>query len=472
MKDSVKYIDLFAGLGGFRVGFEKACEIENIDCECVFTSEIKEPAVESYLHNFDEEDISGNIREIEAEEIPDFDLLFAGFPCQAFSSAGNRDGFMDTRGTLFFEIERILEERRPYGFILENVPGLVTHDREDKDNEIGRTMRTILGKLRDMGYEVSWELHSGTDFGLPQDRERVFIVGTKDQKIDISDLGNPEEEPKFKQVKEEGKETLNTELAESLTNHFSLEELHGKAIKDTRGGDNNIHSWELELRGETNEFQRKVLNELLKQRRRKKWARKKDITWMDGMPLTADEIRSFMRDENLEAFTGNSEFYDKLDNLEEELQDLVEKGYLAYEHPKELVEVEAKTTDGTKKVRKEDESKEKGYNIVTGKLSFGINKILDPEGQTPTLVATDVDRLAVPNGDGLRRLTKREGLRLFGYPEWYEVPVDWDDAFDLLGNTVPVPIVTSIGRKMIEESNIQKSSKSVSESKASPEASS
>lgn len=130
------------------------------------------------------------------------------------------------------------------------------------------------------------------------------------------------------------------------------------------------------------------------------------------------------------------------------LDDLVEKGYLRFEHPKKLVSENLENGVVTSRVY--DETKPKGYNIVTGKLSFEINKILDPNDIAPTLVATDVSRLAVPDGRGLRRLTIREGLRLFGYPEWFEIPVKESEAFDLLGNTVAVPVVEQIAGRLAE----------------------
>ena len=136
----IKFIDLFSGIGGIRLGFESACSELKISCECVFTSEIKPAAIKIFEQNHSEEKIFGDITKISCEEIPDFDILLAGFPCQSFSSAGKRLGFDDTRGTLFFEIEKILSHKKPQGFILENVEGLVLHDK-------GKTLKTILDKL-------------------------------------------------------------------------------------------------------------------------------------------------------------------------------------------------------------------------------------------------------------------------------------------------------------------------------------
>lgn len=448
-KTRKKYIDLFAGIGGFRVAIENVTEnMDNIESECVFSSEIKESAIETYEENFGEKP-SGDIRDIDSEDIPDFDILFGGFPCQAFSAAGNRDGFADTRGTLFFEIERILEAKDPDAFVLENVPGLVTHDRQDRSNEMGRTMRTIIGKLEEMDYNVSWDVKNATDFGLPQSRKRTFIVGSKDANFSIDDVESEDTDPELSEVMEDDiDEEIDSKIAKILLDKYEIDELHGKSIKDTRGGEDNIHSWDLEVRGETNEFQREVCSRLLRQRRRKKWAKRKDIKWMDGMPLTEDEIMEFMQSDDMRMFS-DDKYAEHLDNIREELQDLVEKNYLSYKYPKDLVTVES-DNGGTKTVRKPDDTCDKGYDIKTGKLSFDISEILDPDNSTPTLVATDVDRLAVPDGNRLRRLTLREGLRLFGYPDDFKMPVEKDEGFDLLGNTVPVSVVESIMKRYFE----------------------
>ena len=143
-RKSVKFIDLFAGLGGIRLGLEQAFNEHSFKTECVLTSEIKSFSIETLKYNFEHHNFRGNLFEIDNESIPEFDFLLGGFPCQPFSSGGRRKGFLDTRGTLFFEIERILESKNPYGFILENVEGLVKHDLENKNDEIGQTLQTIL----------------------------------------------------------------------------------------------------------------------------------------------------------------------------------------------------------------------------------------------------------------------------------------------------------------------------------------
>ena len=427
----IEFIDLFAGLGGIRLGFEKAFQDLGFETKCVMTSEIKPYAVETLAKNFSHDYFVGDIFGVQNEQIPDFDFLLGGFPCQPFSTGGKRQGFTDTRGTLFFEIERILKDKNPYGFILENVEGLVKHDLENKDDKIGRTLKTILYKLEtELGYNVTWKVLDSIDFGLPQSRKRIFIVGTKNERANLT---NPDKNfQPLKTILENGLETIKSDFIEKLLSNFEIEDLYGKSIKDKRGGDNNIHSWDIGVKGEVSDEQIILLNKLFKERRKKHWAEKIGIDWMDGMALTLKQIATFYKNDNLEMM----------------LEDLVQKGYLRFEYPKKLVHENGE--NGEKKYRVYDKTKSKGYNIVTGKLSFEINKILDPNDIAPTLVATDVSRLAVPDNNGLRRLTIREGLRLFGYPEWYEIPVKETDAFDLLGNTVAVPVVQHVANQLAE----------------------
>lgn len=437
MSKKLKFIDLFAGLGGIRIGFEQACKERGIETECVLTSEIKPYAVETLKHNHHHKNFVGDIFQLKNEDIPNFDFLFGGFPCQPFSSGGKRNGFADTRGTLFFEIERILRHKKPKGFILENVEGLVKHDLENKTDKIGRTLKTILYKLEvELDYKVSWSVLDSVNFGVPQSRKRIFIVGTKKNEVSLVDFIPTHKV--LKDVLEQGKETMDTDFTKKLLSHFSVEELHGKSIKDKRGGENNIHSWDIGIKGECSKEQIVLLNKLFKARRQKHWAVEIGIDWMDGMPLTLKQI---------ETFAPTNDLFKSYD-LKGMLDDLVEKGYLRFEHPKKLVKEVLENGVITSRVY--DETKPKGYNIVTGKLSFEINKILDPNDIAPTLVATDMSKIVVPDGAGVRKLTIREGLRVFGYPDTYEIPVKMNFAYDLLGNTVVVPVVKAISERVLD----------------------
>jgi len=170
----VKIVDLFAGIGGIRLGFEQA--FGSIDC--VFTSEIDKHAATTYKTNFKDSHIFGDIKQIDENDVPDHDILLAGFPCQPFSQAGLKKGFTDTRGTLFFDIERILLAKQPKAFLLENVKQLKGHDK-------GRTFQTIIDHLNKTGYKVFYEILKARDFGLPQNRERIYIVGFLDHSINF-----------------------------------------------------------------------------------------------------------------------------------------------------------------------------------------------------------------------------------------------------------------------------------------------
>ena len=170
----VKIVDLFAGIGGIRLGVEQA--FGSVDC--VFTSEIDKHAVTTYKANFKDSHIFGDIKQIDENDVPDHDVLLAGFPCQPFSQAGLKKGFTDTRGTLFFDIERILLAKQPKAFLLENVKQLKGHDK-------GRTFQTIIDHLNNAGYKVFYEILKARDFGLPQNRERIYIVGFLDHSINF-----------------------------------------------------------------------------------------------------------------------------------------------------------------------------------------------------------------------------------------------------------------------------------------------
>lgn len=178
-KINYTFIDLFAGMGGFRIAFEKQ------GCKCVFSSEIDKAARETYKLNFGEYP-SGDIATIDSENIPDFDILCAGFPCQPFSIAGKRLGFEDTRGTLFFEVARIIKDKKPAAFVLENVKGLVNHDK-------GKTINIIEKTLMELGYDIKCEILNALHHGVPQNRERWYCIGIRN---DIAVSGNIKFPPK------------------------------------------------------------------------------------------------------------------------------------------------------------------------------------------------------------------------------------------------------------------------------------
>lgn len=182
--DKIKFIDLFAGIGGIRLGFED----ENT--ECVFSSEWDKFSQKTYEANFGEVP-HGDITEIEAGDIPKHDILLAGFPCQPFSKIGKREGFKNaTQGTLFFDVVRILEHHKPAAFLLENVTGILSDDG-------GKTIQVIMGALNELGYDANYEILNSADFGLAQNRRRVLFVGfLKELNVDFQyPVGNAKKVP-------------------------------------------------------------------------------------------------------------------------------------------------------------------------------------------------------------------------------------------------------------------------------------
>jgi len=168
----IKFFDMFSGIGGFRAGLERVKGFR-----CVGHCEIDKYANKSYcsIFNTEGEAYFNDATKINPKDMPEFDLLCAGFPCQSFSVAGKRKGFEDVRGTMFFEIARILKERQPKYVLLENVPGLLSHDK-------GRTFTVIITTLWELGYGLEWQVLNSADFGVPQSRKRVYIIGYRDER--------------------------------------------------------------------------------------------------------------------------------------------------------------------------------------------------------------------------------------------------------------------------------------------------
>lgn len=407
----IKYIDLFAGIGGIRLAFERACSQFNISHECVLSSEIDKKAMETYQLNFNEWP-SGNIYEI--TDIPEFDFLLAGFPCQPFSYAGKQQGFGDTRGTLFFEIERILKKYKPKGFLLENVRGLVSHDK-------GRTFKTIINILESIGYGVEFRLLNSSSFDIPQNRTRVYIVGLLGTipKLTIADNMGASDTHKYKNKNQlqyslfDDKRVLVKDILEKnpspkyfcsdkfitylkkvVGNNFS--KLNGIRLIDYRGG-NAIHSWEIGLKGKCSLEEIRFMNLLISNRRKKHFG-----THQDGKRLTLDQIRTFYNEPNLESL----------------IQSLVIKGYLS--------------------------EKDNTYNPVCGNMSFEVFKFLDPDSISITIVASDAHRLGVVQDNSPRRITPRECARLQGFPDSFALNPNDLFAYKQIGNSVAVPVVQAV----------------------------
>ena len=407
----IKYIDLFAGVGGIRLGVSRALFNNGIESKCVLSSEINEKACETYQLNFGEYP-SGDVKLI--ENVEPFDLLLGGFPCQPFSYAGKRMGFGDTRGTLFFEIERLLDKYRPKAFLLENVRGLYTHDE-------GRTFKTIMDKLHGLGYGTYDLLQNSSNFGVPQNRVRLYIVGILDAQPDmklVTDLGAADshkykrnsqtltlfdEKPRCRvgNVLESNvdekyycSEKFQRMLHEAVGKDLSV--LHGYRLIDYRGGQ-SLHSWELGMKGKCSDAEIRFMNALIQNRRKPVFG-----TEHDGKKLTIEQIKTFYKEPDIEKVIAS----------------LLEKRYLQVQDGK--------------------------YNPVCGNMSFEVFKFLDPDSISITLTSSDANHLGVIQNNRARHITPRECARLQGFPDTFKPhPLDnW--AYKQFGNSVSVPVIEAV----------------------------
>ncbi|MFZ4557585.1 MAG: DNA cytosine methyltransferase [Pseudanabaena sp.] len=421
----INFIDLFAGIGGMRLGFEQAMQGLGIQTKCVLSSEIDKYAQETYELNYGEEP-EGDIYNI--KQFPKFDFLLAGFPCQPFSYAGKQKGFVDTRGTLFFEIEKLLSEYKPKAFLLENVRGLTSHDQ-------GRTFKTIIERLQNLNYGVSYLILNSSNFGIPQNRVRVYILGLYNQQPILSlksDLGATDSHDFKRSLSQltlfdsfananstkvvadilEANPSAKYDCSKDFTARLlkftgnSPEKLHGYRLIDHRNG-NSIHSWELGIKGECNDLEIEFMNELIANRRKKKFG-----THQDGKKLNLDEIKTF---------------FDR-ENLSEIMNGLICKGYL-------------KETEGR-------------YNPVAGNMSFEVFKFLDPQSISITLVSSDVHKLGVVYNGRIRRITPRECARLQGFPDSFILHPKDTYAYRQLGNSVSVPVVREVILDLFSQINV------------------
>lgn len=412
----IRFIDLFSGIGGMRLAFEAAARSLNLETECVLSSEINPDAQLVYQSNFGDTP-SGDIRLI--DKLPEHQILLAGFPCQSFSYAGKKVGFGDTRGTLFFEIVRLIDTFKPQAFIFENVRGLVSHDS-------GQTLETIKGEMTSRGYSFDYFVLNSSNFSLPQNRVRVYLIGVLNASPQfrlVSDLGpkdshssNHQQLSLFYPLSQpvtvadilednpDAKYNCSPEFVNALkqivNNDFSR--LHGMRLIDYRGG-NSIHSWELGLRGECSLDEIELMNLFILKRRNKEFGHHQD-----GKLLTKEQIATFFAHPN----------------LDEILDSLVTKKYL--------------------------QRNNQLYKPVSGNFSFEVYKFLDPAKISVTVVASDANRLGVYHNDRVRRITPREAARLQGFPDSFSLHSNDDKAYHQMGNSVSVNVVKAVAEEVIQ----------------------
>ncbi len=409
----INYIDLCCGIGGFRIALERFQDKNtNFKFNCVLSADIKDDALRTYNLNFNEDNKKTNILDIN-EISSGFDLLCAGFPCQPFSSAGHKKGFDDDRGGIIFKIIDICKKYKPKFVILENVSNLIILEN-------GKPLQKICDEFNKIDYFVSYKKLNATDFGVPQKRERVFIVCSLEKQIDLDKIEYTNPNNTLNSIIDYTAKysDIETGFANKIMELHLQTPLFGYKMQDKRGGQHNIHSWDMGVNGVLTVDERGLMNKIMTERRKKHWAEKKNIAWMDGMPLTLSEISTFVDDPNLKRM---------LDNL-------IEKKYLRLEKPKNLVSGK----------RVYDENGDLGYNICKGKLSFPITNILDPTATSPTLTATDSNKLAVIiDNKFIRKLNDNELKLLCGFPLSYKIPSNVDK-YDLFGNMVIPNVVEGV----------------------------
>lgn len=399
----INVLDLFVGMGAMKVA---AKNISNLNIDFIFkpenSYEIKSAAIKQLQYIFNEDYQKKDINEFEFNKNNKFDLLLAGFPCQPFSKAGLQRGFEDNRGNFIFKIIEILNFYKPRFFLLENVDNLINHNNKESFN-------LILDELKKLNYNVDYAVLNAKDFRLPQNRKRLFIIG--DNKKDIKIPSHINYHHKFNTILENNctdKKLYNLEFTKKVYNYFNdLHYLEGKYLNDKRGGDNNIHSWDIDLFCKTTPLEKNILNYILKERRKKQYSQELGIEHKDGNPLTIQQIqRGFLN----------------INNLQEIIDGLVIKKYLN---------------------KREIKNGLYGYSILTGRLSFPFSYFINSNSFCNTLTATEAHKFCVVDNNKLRKLSKRELLKLFGFPYDYSFSplLKENEIFDLIGNTIAIPVL-------------------------------
>ena len=409
----LKFIDLCSGIGGFRLAIESFCNDNKIKHKCVLSADIKQDAINTYNLNFNESNKKININTLKPTEIPKFDLLCAGFPCQPFSTAGNKKGFNDKRGGIIFKIIDICKHHKPKYILLENVSNLLNLEK-------GKCIKKIADLFEELDYKVVYKKLNSKDFGCPQSRDRVYILCSKTKLPNFNNISYSTTKLLVKDIMDKNDTTSNIDktFMNKLLELHNSNSIYGCKLGDKRGGKNNIHSWSLSYNGKISKKECQLMEKIMLERRKKHWAKKKNIIWMDGMPLTKSEIETFFKDGDLQKMLNN----------------LVDKKYLRLEKCKDLV--------NGKRVYKKDS--EEGYNICKGKLSFPISKILDPNDVSPTLTATDSSKLGILiNDECIRKLNVNELKKLCGFPDSYKVPKNVN-IYDLFGNMATPPVIKEL----------------------------
>jgi DNA (cytosine-5-)-methyltransferase len=489
----IKHLDLFSGMGGFSISLEKVAKKHNCEYECIAFSDIKLAARKALANNFPDIKNIGDITKVVPENIEQYDILTAGFPCQPFSAAGVRGGFNDHmgRGEMFFYVANILQKTKPQYFILENVSGLIKHDN-------GKTLKTILETLTSIGYIIDYHLYNSFDFGLPQKRERVFIYGYRqDENIDTNlqlqvkidaiknhklktelverkyfkDIFDSDDKNPHNKLYSKTKQKKIAQFVERLMKHVDENNIYldDVRIKDHHVIRNNsshknkyLLSWNIGVFGETTQEEKDLLMLLSKEGNNKK-NNIYHINRKETIPLTVKQIHGL-----LVKTKNNKDDIINIDNLEKTLEKLYQMGYVRKMFYVYSDRTQFQTNIYTEKelqyktnINKQNEVYEHGYAVLTNKMRYDYYHYLETDNQAtsvlPTITATDVHKIGVvftdENGKkNVRQLNEKELLRSLGYSDNYNLDnIKHTEVFDLIGNSIPLPVAEYIAEKLVFE---------------------
>ena len=487
-KAKFTFIDLFSGIGGFRMA------LENNGGECLHFSEISTDAVTAYCANSNEpkEKNLGDITKI--KELPQHNILTAGVPCQSWSIAGRNLGFDDDRGQLWNDTIFLLNQSRPDAFIFENVKGLV-----DPRNQ--KALNYILDRIKEAGYFANYYVLNSFDYGVPQNRIRIYIIGFKnkefadkfklpkplDQKIKLADILSDFNEKIIETEYEKQRDLFGniiTQKSMSLSTSNGLNDYF--LFNDLRNGHSTIHSWDIL---ETTERQKKICYLLLKNRRKSAYGD------LDGNPLSLEHFQGLDKtitekelEELVELKILKKEYYTfkidktKIEKLSEEeslLINLCEDDILIMDKLKMNRDLKIKKISISKTILPLIEqgiliSNEERYDFKNTKIStglYGVNRVFLPTSNIfPTLVASDTNDFVttkiiyakneedhkkqfvnkVYKKDNYRRITKEEACMIQGFPKDYILPENRARWMKLVGNSVSVPVIEMLGKAILD----------------------
>lgn len=433
-KQSYKFtfVDLFAGIGGFRI------PLEELGGKCLGFSEIDKKAIETYKNNFvdvnNEDEIElGSVTNWSKLPFENIDLIVGGVPCQSWSVAGKMRGFDDPRGKLWEDTIRIVELNQPKTFIFENVKGLI--DPRNKES-----LGLIIESFEKVGYSVKYKLLNSYDFGLPQNRERIYIVGIRNDYAVKNKFQFPENEAKKSYLHEiiEGLESesivyekeqldpidlFGNKIPMSRNRFQKTNELNDFFVFcDTRNGHTTIHSWDMI---ETTQREKRICLTILRNRRKQKYGN------ADGNPLSLDQLRELISD-----------------ICEEELKTLIDKKILKFIEGKGYVFVNSKNSSGINGLYRIYLPNSNIFSTLTATGTKDVIALNTVEGKTPEEFRNNfIKKIIKP--EKYRGLTARESGKLQGFPEWFAFNKDERFAKKQFGNAVSTSVVRGVAEALI-----------------------